>query len=163
MTEVMHEFLECYGRGQPLSKISANTGIPEEEILHMLKEYKESQRVGRHYTEEFMQLIARRDMRGVKRSEIMNELGISRNLLIRSVEEFGIIVNTEDDSEELFMTVDDDFEFESCPICHSKRINEVQGICYDVLTEKSIYCMNCGNEFSHIENEVYIVKWEYID
>src|SRR5699024_11428496 len=95
-------------------------GISIEEVLKILNEYRIGQRVSGQYSDELMQLVAKRDSYDFKRKDIMAELGISRNFLAKAIKEHGFLnKTTKEAGEELFMEVAPDFELKECPKCES--------------------------------------------
>lgn len=155
--------LKYYRQGYTIDAIKDFMGISKEEVLESLKHYRDSQRIGNKYSEELMELIAKRDSYDFTRKNIMEELGISRNFLAKSIEEYGFLnKTTKEAGEEFFMDIPFDFEISECPKCGSLRINEVETVHHDCPT-KGYYCVDCGSEFSIKEDKLYTVKWENID
>lgn len=151
-----------YGKGYTIVAIAEEMRLTEEIVVDYLKDYKNSQKHNRQYSEDMMMLVAKRDSHDFKRKDIMSELGISRNFLAKSIEKYGFIdKNRHGDGEEFYSKVHPGFEFSHCPKCESKDINEVETL-YDNTPVRGIYCLSCGNEFAKRNDELYIVKWENI-
>lgn len=164
MEEFKENVLELYGEGASIEDISEELNSTYEKILDILKDYKVEQKNKGIYTEEFMKLVARRDCRGVKRNKIMSELGVSRSLLIKSVEKYGFVKTQKNpEPEEIIKKVDDSFVFTECPECNSQKINKVQTLYKGLSNIDGIYCLDCGGEFFKHHNNLFKVKWENID
>lgn len=155
--------LDFYRKGYTVEAIQGVMGISKEEVLEHLNEYRLSQRISGKYSDELMQLIAKRDSFDFKRKDIMSELGVSRNFLAKSIEEYGFLnKTTKEAGEEFFMDIPFDFEMDSCPKCESSKINEVETVHGDSPTT-GYYCIDCGSEFSIKGEKLFTVKWENID
>lgn len=157
------EILDLYKKGASINGIAKELNMTEEAVLIHLNDYKKSQKEKGKYLETLMKLVAKRDSNEVPRKEIMSELNISRNFLIKSVKKFGFLDRlSEEDGEEFFTKVDSDFEFTECLQCHSKKINEVNTL-YKGTPAKGFYCRDCGAEFVRNKNSIYKIKWENIN
>lgn len=155
--------LEYYKKGYTIDSIGGFMGISRDEVLEYLNKYRLTQRVSGQYSDELMQLVAKRDSYDFRRKDIMSELGISRNFLAKSIEEYGFLNKTTKESgEELFMEVSSDFKLDKCPKCESHKVNGVETI-NDNSPTKGYYCLDCGSEFSIREGKLYVTKWENID
>ena len=158
-----NKVLDYYEKGYAIEAIEECMGISREEVLELLNEYRIGQRISGQYSDELMQLVAKRDSYDFKRKDIMAELGISRNFLAKAIEEHGFLnKTTKEAGEEFFMEVAPDFELKECPKCESLKVNEVETM-HGNLPTKGYYCLGCGNEFSIRDEKMYIVKWENID
>ena len=89
-----NKVLDHYEKGYAIEAIEECMGISREEVLELLNEYRIGQRVSGQYSDELMQLVAKRDSYDFKRKDIMAELGISRNFLAKSIEEHGFLNKT---------------------------------------------------------------------
>ena len=157
------EILKLYKSGASIKEISSELQISEEDVLHKLRDYKESQKRKGQYTEEFMKFVAKRDSHEVLRKDIMSELNISRSFLSKAIEQFGFLKKMNgEESEEFYLKIDSDFNMSTCPECGSKKMNELNTL-FNGVPAKGIYCLSCGNEFVTHENNLYRVKWENVD
>lgn len=158
-----NKVLELYKSGVSIKEISSEVKASEDEILNILRNYKESQKQKGQYTEEFMKFVAKRDCHEVLRKDIMSELNISRSFLSRAIEQFGFLKKMNgEDSEEFYSKFDKNFDSSKCPECNSKKVNHLNTL-YNGVPAKGIYCISCGNEFVKHENNIYKVKWENVD
>lgn len=160
---LLDEILKAYMNGSHIKYIAVIFGLKVNEVIDILRNYARSQRTKGQYSEELKELIAKRDDRDVFRKDIMNELGVSRSLLVGAIGEYGTLYKSkEKDAEELYMNVPEDFEFKECPKCHSLDFNDISGEESGSRTS-TIYCKSCGSEFVHDGTKLNIIRWEYID
>ena len=155
MSQFEDKILQAYRNGSDLGYIVESFNVTHKQIKKILISYKEQNHVKRTFTEEFKKLIAERDMNGVARRQIANELDINVNTVKKACEQFGQSFKERASSENEFTKIEGEFSKDSCPSCSSKNVNEVE--------EDTIYCMDCGNEFIIKEDHILKVNWEYIE
>ena len=66
-----NKVLDCYEKGYAIETIEECMGISREEVLELLNEYRIGQRVSGQYSDELMQLVAKRDSYDFKRKDII--------------------------------------------------------------------------------------------
>lgn len=163
MEELKEDVLELYGEGALIEDIVEELNTSTSDVLEVLRSYRKEQKVKGVYTDELMKMIARRDCRNIQRKKIMEELDISRSLLIKAIEKYGFLDSVKKlDTEQFIKEIPENFEFIECPICQSKKINEIDTL-YNEITVKGVYCLDCGNEAFKHRGNLYKVKWENID
>ncbi len=146
--------LDAYAEGSTVELISFSFDITVEQVLEILRTYKEENRYKRTFTDNFKRLIAERDSNGVARKSIAIELAINSNTVKKSCEEFGNILKGKAEFENEFTKIDGEFSKEECPSCKSKEVNEVE--------ENTYYCMSCGSEHVFYDGYVEKLNWEYL-
>ncbi|QPK89697.1 hypothetical protein IEN91_04410 [Bacillus velezensis] len=151
--------INAYADGSPLSVISTSFNITYDEVITILREFKEESRHKKTFTDEFKIIIAERDMNGgkdVTRSSIAKELAINSNTVKKSCEQFGMALKeARATSENEFVHIEGTFDLSTCPSCQDRRVNKVD--------EDTIYCMSCGNEHIIKENHALRVAWEHLE
>jgi transposase-like protein/DNA-directed RNA polymerase subunit RPC12/RpoP len=152
---IEQKVIEAYSEGSPISLIASSFKISDELILDILKRFKEENRYKKTFTDKFKKIIAQRDMNGVARSTIANELDINANTVKKSCEQFGQAIKEKSLSEKAFTRIDGEFDLKSCPSCGSKRVNLVD--------DNTTYCMTCGSEHIHNEDHVLKINFEYLE
>lgn len=153
--------LDLYSQGVSIEDISKESGIAPYLLLESLRKYTKDQKIKGSYSDDILKLIARRDCQGVQRKQIIEELNISRHLLIRAVEKFGLLKTVKPrDTEEFIMNIDG--ELTECPFCQSKKLNNIETPFFKRITTGK-YCVSCGNEMVIDRNKLYKVNWENID
>lgn len=165
MTE--QKVLEAYAEGSPISLMSESFKIPERLIRDILKKHKEDSREKRTFTKEFRKMIAQRDMNGVARSTIAQELELNVNTVRKACEMFGQALKEKATSDKAYTKMVGEYSLDTCPSCGSKRNNLVD--------DKTTFCMSCDSEHEYnfgtkdkegkwIE-EPYVLKinFEYIE
>lgn len=177
LNELEVKILEAYRDGNDLGYIVESFNIPYKRIKEILIRYKEYNREKRTFTEDFKRLIAERDINGVARRQIAEELEINVNTVKKACEQFGQAFKEKSSSEQAFTQINlDKFDLKTCPNCESKNVNLVD--------DNTTYCKDCGAECEHykIFEEVEVkekgkkkkvkkevgyyamkVNWEYLD
>ena len=147
--------LEAYADGSPVGLIAESFKTTQNEILEVLRNYKEDSRFKRTFTDEFRRMIAERDMNGVARSSIANELELNVNTIKKSCELFGQAIKEKATSDQAFTKIKGDFQLDTCPSCGSKRNNLVD--------DKTTYCMSCDSEHEYYNGYVMKINFEYLE
>jgi transposase-like protein len=147
--------VDAYADGSPIQLIAESFKISHEQIKDILIKYKEESRFKKTFTDEFKKMISQRDINGVSRRQIADELNINANTVKKACEQFGQALKERAVSENTYTRINGNFTMKSCPSCGSSRVNAVE--------ENTIYCKSCGEE--HIINEDHALKlnWEYLD
>ncbi len=162
--------LEAYSDGMPLGRIVEKFNVPYKRIKDILHTYKEQSRKGRTFTDEFKQMIAERDMRGVTRKDISEELEINTGTVKKACEQFGQAIKEKASSDNQYTLVDVK-DLSKCPSCDSKKVNKIDSMAMNQNTE-GIFCKNCGDEHfyfkvyeddKHVRTDIYKVNFEYLN
>lgn len=149
------KILQAYKEGNDLGYIIESVNTTHKSIKDILLRYKEANRKGRSFTDEFKKMVAERDMNGVSRRQISIELEINVNTVKKACELFGKAFKEKAVSGNEYTRIDGKFDLKSCPSCESKKVNEVE--------DKTIYCKNCGDEHIIKKDHALKVNWEYLD
>ncbi|MER2006527.1 MAG: hypothetical protein ABS939_03665 [Psychrobacillus sp.] len=152
---IEQKVLEAYADGSPLGLIIESFNITHKQVTKILLSYKEKSRYKRTFTDEFRKMIAERDMNGVARSTIANELGLNVNTVKKACEKFGQAIKGKATSDKAFTKIEGEFSLNTCPSCGSKRNNLVD--------DKTTYCMSCDSEFEYHDGYVLKINFEYIE
>ena len=148
--------LEAYADGSSIELMITSFNTTYKNIMEILRTYKEQSRTKRTFTDEFKIMIAERDLnKDISRKQIAQELGINANTVKRACEQFGQSIKEKAQSDNLYTRIDGEFTMETCPSCKSKRVNTVD--------EKTIYCMECGDEHEIYEDHALKINFEYLE
>lgn len=147
--------IEAYAEGSSILLISESFKISQRLTLGILRKYKEDSRHKRTFTDKFRKMIAERDMNGVARRTIAEELELNVNTVRKACEQFGQAIKEKATSELAFTRIDGDFSLKVCPSCGSKKNNLVD--------EKTTYCIKCGAEHEYYDGYVLKVNFEYLE
>lgn len=148
--------VEAYADGSSITLMANSFDIMEEEILNVLRSYRDECKTSKSFTDEFKIMIAERDMNeDITRVSIANDLQIHSNTIKKSCEQFGQAVKDKSSTDNFYTRIEGTFNQEECPSCKSKRVNEVE--------EDVAHCMECGNEYMFYEDHVLKVNWEYLE
>lgn len=143
-----------YAEGVLIESIGELHHMTAQDVLMILREYKESCTFKRNFTDEFKIMIAERDMNEeITRSSIADDLQINPNTIKRACENFGNALKEKAQSAQEFTRIDGLFSFKECPSCKSQKVNKVD--------EHTLYCMVCGDEHIFKFEEEYILKVNY--
>lgn len=155
--EVMDEqkILEAYADGSPLELIIDSFDLERSQVLDILLTYKENNRFKKTFTNEFKRLIAERDINGIARKKIAEELQLNVNTIKKACENFGQAIKEKATSDNIFTRIDGEFDLKICPSCGSKRNNLVD--------EKTTFCLTCDSEHVYHKDHVLKVNFEYIE
>jgi transposase-like protein len=155
LNDLEQKILKAYQDGSDVGYIIECFNTTHKKVKEVLIAYKDANRYKRTFTDEFKKVVAERDINGVARRQIAQELEINVNTVKKACEQFGQAFKEKATSENEYTRIDGEFTMFKCPSCRSSKVNEVE--------DKTIYCKNCGNE--HIINEDHALKinWEYLD
>lgn len=153
--ELKEKVLEAYQNGSNLGYMVECFNISNEEIKEILINYKENNRVKRTFTDDFKRLIAERDINGVARRQIAEELGINVNTVKKACQQFGQAFKEKSTSEQVYTRIDGEFWLDSCPSCNSYKVNVVE--------DNTTYCKDCGCEHIIKEDHALRLNWEYLE
>lgn len=144
---VAEYIVEDYSNGVSVTDIASEWSKSTDEVLTILRAYKDSCTVSKTFTDEFKMLIANRDAcESVTRSSISKELAINPNTVKKACEKFGNVLKEKAQSDQEFTRIDGNFTEDKCVSCASEKVNKVE--------ENTYYCMECGDE--HIFKKVYL-------
>jgi transposase-like protein len=147
--------LEAYQDGMDIGLMVEKFNVPYKLIAQTLELYKNKNRLNKSFTDEFKMMIAERDMNGVSRRQIANELGINANTVKRACEQFGQTHKEKAVSENDYTRIEGKFPLTVCPSCGSKSVN--------VVDDNTTYCKDCGNEHIHLKDHALKINWEYVE
>lgn len=150
-----HRVVEAYSEGSPILLISESFKIPQRLALDILRKYKEESRLKRTFTDDFKKMVAERDMNGVPRSTIAEELQLNVNTVKKACEQFGQAIKEKATSDQVFTKIEGEFDLKVCPSCGSNKNNLVD--------EKTTYCMNCDTEHEYYDGYVLKINFEYLE
>lgn len=153
--EFEEKILEAYRDGSDLGYIIESLNTTHKRIKEILIRYKEHNREKRTFTEEFKRLIAERDINGVARRQIAEELEINVNTVKKACEQFGQAFKEKATSDQTYTRIDGEFDLKSCPSCGSKKVNVVE--------DNATYCKSCGSEHIIKKDHALKINWEYLD
>lgn len=146
---------EAYAEGSPISLIAESFKISQRLTKGILLKYKEDSRYKKTFTDEFRKMIAERDMNGIARRIIAEELELNVNTVRKACEQFGQAIKEKATSDLAFTRIDGEFDLKVCPSCGSKKNNLVD--------DKTTYCMSCDSEHEYHEDYVLKVNFEYLE
>lgn len=152
---MIENILESYADGNLISMISNSNKISEDEILKILAEHKVASKYKKTFTDDFKKMIAMRDINGVSRTAISNELQINISTVRKACEQFGQACKEKAVSENLVTKIEGDFTMDECPNCKSKRNN--------IVDENVTFCMDCDMEHEYYDGYVNRVNFEYLE
>jgi transposase-like protein len=153
--ELEQKILDAYRLGSDITYIVECFDISSKDLKSLLLRYKDSNRSGRTFTDEFKMMIAERDISGVARRRISVELEVNINTVKKSCEKFGQSLKDVATSENAYTRIEGSFDMSVCPSCHSRNVNEVD--------DKTTYCKSCGSECIHEEDYALSINWEYLE
>jgi transposase-like protein len=172
--------IQAYADGSTLETIAESFKISMRLVKGILLKYKEDNRLKRTFTNDFKKVIAERDINGVARSTIAEELDINVSTVKKACEKFGQAIKEKATSEQAYTLIEGVHDLKVCPTCQSKKVNEIDSISDNVNTT-GIYCKDCGDEHFIITrtetqkvkgkkkpvevviNDVYKVNFEYLE
>jgi transposase-like protein len=152
---IEQKVLRAYADGSPLGLIAESFDIELKQVEEILNTYKEENRYKRTFTDEFKNMIAERDINGVARNLIAQELKLNANTVKKSCELFGQTLKEKATSENIFTRIDGDFSIDTCPSCNSKRNN--------IVDERTAFCMHCNSEHEYHDGYVMKVNFEHLE
>lgn len=155
MNSIEERIIDAYRDGIEMGQIVESVNLSYKAVRDVLIQLKESNRHKRTFTDEFKKIIAERDVNGVSRRQISQELEINANTVKRACELFGQALKDIAPSGNEYTKLDGKFDIDSCPTCKSKDVNLVD--------EKTTYCMKCGNEHIFDGYSVLKVNWEHLE
>lgn len=144
------EILEQYASGKPLGIIIANHNITHSHLIKILLDHKEDHRKGRTFTDEFKQMIADRDLNGIPRRQIGQELELNASTIKSACEKFGQVNKEKANSDSAYEKLPDVENLDSCPTCGNKHVNHIDSMYYQINTD-GIYCKKCGDEHFYLD------------
>lgn len=151
---VIENVIEDYAEGVSLEFIAFERSMTTQDVLMILRQYKEKCTVSRTFTDEFRIMIATRDLKeDLTRNSIAEDLQINPNTVKKACEAFGNAFKEKAQSAQEFTRTEGLFSFKECPSCKSKKVNKVD--------ENTLYCMDCGDEHIFHFEEEYILKVNY--
>lgn len=153
MTE--QKVLEAYSEGSPISLIAESFKLSERLVKDILLKKKEESKYKRTFTDEFRKMIAERDMNGVARSTIAEELKLNVNTVRKACEAFGQALKEKATSDKAYTKMVGEFELNICPSCGSKKNNLVD--------DNTTYCLNCDSEHEYYDGYVLKINFEYLE
>lgn len=157
----MSEIVELYMEGWSISEIAQEVDCTEEEVLQEVRSMKIKNQ--RDYTDDFKEMVIERILSGVKRKDIVNELGVAYRTINKYLEQYHVDTPENRDRQEELMYKEIAWEsFTECPECHSKRVNDLNMYQDDENHCKNSYCLNCGTEWLERNEKVYKILWEYV-
>lgn len=170
--------IQAYADGSTLELIAESFKISMRLVKGIILKFKEESRTKRTFTDEFKKVISERDINGVARSTIAEELDINVSTVKKACEKFGQAIKEKATSDQAFTLVEGVHNLEVCPTCQSRKVNEIDSISDNVNTT-GIYCKDCGDEHFIITrtettgkgkkkvevviNDVYKVNFEYLE
>lgn len=152
---IEQKVLEAYTDGSPISLIAESFKVSERLVKDILLKNKEENRFKKTFTEQFRRMIAERDLNGVARSTIADELGINVNTVRKACEAFGQAIKEKATSDKAYTKISGDFKLDTCPSCGSNRNNLVD--------DSTTYCMSCDSEHEYHDGYVLKINFEYIE
>lgn len=155
MVLLIDSILESYSDGSTIVAIAEKCNITEDEVIKALLKYKDDNKGGKSFTDEFKKIIALRDVNGVSRSEISKELNINISTVRKSCEKFGQAYKDKAVNDNMYIRIDGDFSMDRCPNCNSTKNNKVD----DNIT----YCIDCGSEHEYYEGYINRINFEYLE
>lgn len=147
--------LDMYSEGTSISTIAESLSIDKEDLYIILSDYRKECKHKNSFSDEFKKIISFRDVSGVSRRKISEELGINQSTVKKACIKFGNAFKNKAKSEYEFTELKGVFDMNECPSCKSKKINFVE--------ENNTYCLDCGDEFVYKEECTMKVNWEYLD
>lgn len=157
--KLQDKILSSYRGGSEIELISYVLNVDIDIILQTIRNYKKSSKHKNSYTVEFKTMIAERDMNGVSRTNIKNELDIHENTIRKFCQKYGVVKKEkETESDELYTYYSEGLLLNSCPKCNGKKLNTVT----EYFGEEK-YCINCSSQFKQVGDSIHILNWEYID
>jgi Zn finger protein HypA/HybF involved in hydrogenase expression len=148
--------LDAYVMGSAIEYIATSFNITEDEVIRILREYRDESKTKRIFNEEFRKFIAERDINGeVTRKSISLELGVNIGTVKKACVQFGQAFKEKALSDQMYTKISRELDMKTCPTCNSRRVNEVE--------EFTTYCMECGDEYVHKQNYVLKVNYEYLE
>lgn len=152
---IEQKVLDAYSEGSTISLIVTSFNTTYKNVINIIRNYKESNRHKRTFTDEFKMMIAQRDINGVARSTIAEELEINVNTVKKACEKFGQAIKEKATSDQAYTKIDGKFTLKKCPSCGSRKNNLVD--------EKTTYCMKCETEHEYYDGYVLKINYEYIE
>jgi transposase-like protein len=149
------KILELYQDGMDIGLMVEKLNVPHRLIKNVLVAYKDANRLKKSFTDEFKMLIAERDMNGVSRRQIAQELEINANTVKKACEQFGQTHKEKATSENEYTRIEGEFPLTVCPSCKSDKVNVVE--------DNTTYCKSCGSEHIHNEDHALKINWEYVE
>jgi transcription initiation factor TFIIIB Brf1 subunit/transcription initiation factor TFIIB len=149
------KILQKYQEGSDVGYIIEKLNISPKLVKQTLLTFKEANRLKKSFTDEFKQVIAERDMNGVSRRQIAQELEINANTVKKACELFGQTHKEKATSENEYTKIEGEFPLDVCPSCSSDSVNLVD--------DNTTYCKKCGNEHIHLVDHALKVNWEYVE
>ncbi|NUJ17349.1 hypothetical protein FKN04_12240 [Bacillus glycinifermentans] len=149
------KILTAYAEGSPIEFISDSFQIAYNDVLDILRTYKEDSKFKTTFTDEFKKMIAERDINGVPRNIIAKELSINPNTVKKACQQFGQTLKEKAISSKVFTRIEGNFDINRCPSCSSNRVNLVE--------ENTTYCLACGSEYIHKKDHVLKLNFEYLE
>lgn len=160
-TKLENKILSYYRDGSEIELMSYVLNVDIDTILQTVRNYKEQSKYKNSYTIEFKTMIAERDMNGISRTSIKNELDIHESTIRKFCTKYGVAKKekeTESESDEVYTYYSNGLLLDSCPKCSSKKLNVI----IEYFGEEK-YCMNCSSQFKQVGDTIHILNWEYID
>jgi transposase-like protein len=155
LNELEQKILNAYQDGSDLNYIIQQFNTTHQNVKNILINLKENSRFKRTFTDEFKVMIAERDVNGVARRQIAQELEINVNTVKKACEQFGQAFKDKASSENEYTRIDGDFNMSKCPSCKSSKVNEVE--------EDTTYCKNCGSEHIIKKDHALKINWEFLE
>lgn len=159
--------IEAYADGSQLTLIAESFNISETQVIEILRNFKEKSRYKKTFTDEFKKVISERDINGIARRTIGEELGINASTVKKACEKFGQAIKEKATSDQAYTRIDGEFDLKVCPSCGSNKNNLVD--------DSTTFCMSCDSEHEYyfgekdeddewVENP-YVLKinFEYIE
>ena len=168
--KVLARIVNLYMDGFQISYIGDELGLTEDEVLKILRDYKDRSRYKKTFTDEFKIMIAERDRTDVTRNSIAKELNINANTVKKACEQFGDANKEKASSMEEYTRINTDFELNpnkpKCPVCHKEhKVN--------IVDLNTTYCLNCGSECIHhvetneddevVNTYAEKIEWAYLE
>ena len=154
-SELERKVLDAYQEGSDLGYIVESFNISYKQVKQILIAFRDSNREKRTFTDELKKVIAERDINGVARRQIANELEININTVKKACAKFGQALKDRASSENEYTRIEGKFDMKTCPSCGSNDVNKVE--------DNTTYCKKCGNEHIHNEDHALRLNWEYLD
>lgn len=153
--EIEDKILSSYRDGTDMGYIVEKLNVTYKLIKTTLLSHKENSRFKKSFTDEFKKMIAERDMNGISRRQIAQELEINANTVKKACEEFGQSNKERASSDSEYTKIKGKFPLTVCPSCKSDKVN--------VVDDDTTYCMGCGSEHIHKKTYALKVNWEYVE
>lgn len=158
-TELENKILKHYRGGSEIELMSYVLNVDIDTILQTVRNYKEQSKYKNSYTIEFKTMIAERDMNGISRTSIKNELDIHENTIRKFCTKYGVAKKeTETESDEEYSYYSEGLLLDNCPKCNSRKLNIIMEY-----NGEEKYCMDCSSQFKQVDNAIHILNWEYIN